>query len=242
MCAAMAPSGGRSPYGGPVNNSSLNEAAAYAYELEGGAATPGGGAASARNSMYDSRTLAAAGYDVRSKHAPPMATPQGYYPNEEEAHFGPPGTGNTYGDYGDGGYYGQNPQRPPRGGQPQQPQQQAGWGYGGGQPQMGGHPQNSGGFIEDDEYVTAFSDEEADDMDSRMSRGQGGGYDPHSRAKSLLRFNELERERSRRRQTIVKQKTSSKLFPGKLKLSMMNTGLIPLKKGTTMLFNGQGHR
>merc|ERR1719273_2395949 len=67
-------------------------------------------------------------------------------------------------------------------------------------------------------------------MDSRMSRGQGGGYDAHSRAKSLLRFNELERERSRRRQTIVKQKTSSKLFPGKLKLSMMNTGLIPLKK------------
>merc|ERR1712223_949089 len=222
MCAAMAPSGGRSPYGGPVNNTSLNEAAAYAYELEGGAAT---GGASARNSMYDSRTLAAAGYDVRSKHAPPMATPAGYYPNEEEAHFGPPGTGSTYGDYGDGGYYG-HPQRPPRGGQPQQ----AGWGYGGGHPQMV-QPQNSGGFIEDEEYVTAFSDEEADDMDSRLSRVQGGGgYDSHSRAKSLLRFNELERERSRRRTAIVKQKTSSKLFPGKLKLSMMNTGLIPLKK------------
>ena len=85
----------------------------------------------------------------------------------------------------------------------------------------------SGGFIED-EYLTAFSDEEADELDSRV--GRMGGHD-HGRAKSLLRYNELERERSRRRQTIVKQKTSSKLFPGKLKLSMMNTGLIPLKKG-----------
>ena len=187
--------------------------------------------------MYDSRALAAGGYDVRSKHAPPMATPAGYYPNEEEAHFGPPGTGSSYGDYGDGGggYYG-HPQRPPRGGGGQP----AGWGYGGGAGAMHAphhtHPHNSGGgFIEDDEYVTAFSDEEADDYDSRMSRVQGGGLDAHSRAKSLLRFNELERERSRRRQTIVKQKTSSKLFPGKLKLSMMNTGLIPLKKG--MNFN-----
>jgi len=229
----MAPSGGRSPYGGPVSNNSLNEAAAYAYELEGGGGVaPGGQAGGQRNSMvYDSRTLAAAGYDVRSKHAPPMATPQGYYPNEEEAHFGPPGTGNSYGEYGDGGggqYYGQ-PARPPRGGQPAQVQ----WGNGaqlhGGHTQHPSHPQQ--GFIEDDEYVTGFSDEEADDYDSRMSRNPGnGGYDSHSRAKSLLRFNELERERSRRRQTIVKQKTSSKLFPGKLKLSMMNTGLIPLKK------------
>ena len=231
----MAPSGGRSPYGGPVSNNSLNEAAAYAYELEGGGgAAPGGQAGGQRNSVvYDSRTLAAAGYDVRSKHGPPMATPQGYYPNEEEAHFGPPGTGNTYGEYGDGGggqYYGQ-PARPPRQGQPAQVQ----WGNGGqphgGQTQHPSHPQQ--GFIEDDEYVTGFSDEEADDYDSRMSRNPGnGGYDSHSRAKSLLRFNELERERSKRRQTIVKQKTSSRLFPGGLKLSMMNTGLISLKKGT----------
>lgn len=224
MCAAMAPSGGRAPYA--ANNASLNEAAAYAYELEGGAngAAGGGPGGGGRNSVYDSRGLAAAGYDVRSKHGPPMATPQGYYPNEEEAHFGPPGTGN-YGDYGDGGYY--QPQKPPRGmGGP-------GGGPGGGWYAQGGpHHHNSGGYIED-EYVTAFSDEEADDMDSRMSRVQvgHGAYGTHDRAKSLLRYNELERERSRRRQTIVKQKTSSKLFPGKLKLSMMNTGLIPLKKG-----------
>lgn len=202
----MAPSGGRSPYG-PANPNSLNEAAAYAYDLEGGA----GQAPQGNRGMYDSRALTA-GYDVRSKHGagngPPMAATAGYYPNEEEAHFGPPGTG--YGDYGDGGYYAQ-PARPPRG-----QQQQQFW------PALQNH---SGGFIED-EYVTAFSDEEADDLDSRMARHG----DAHSRAKSLMRYNELERERSRRRQTIVKQKTSSKLFPGKLKLSMMNTGLIPLKK------------
>ena len=70
----------------------------------------------------------------------------------------------------------------------------------------------------------------AKDYDSRMSWNPRN-HDSHSRAKSLLRFNELERERSRRRQTIVKQKTSSKLFPGKLKLSMMNTSVIPLQKG-----------
>ena len=63
---------------------------------------------------------------------------------------------------------------------------------------------------------------------------------------NLLRFNELEKERSCRRQTIVKQKTSSKLFPGKLKLSMIHyekrlthsdehrAGLIPLKKRYAM--------
>lgn len=215
----MAPSGGRSPYGPAPNAASLNEAAAYAYDLEGGGQAPAG-----RN-MYDSRALTSAGYDVRSKHGPPMATPMGYYPNEEEAHFGPPGTG-TFAGYGDesgGGYY--QPQRPPR--------QQSWYGGGpGGGPVNAHHPHASaGGFIED-EYVTAFSDEEADDLDSRMARGGAG--DAHTRAKSLLRFNELERERSRRRQTIVKQKTSSKLFPGKLKLSMMNTGLIPLKKGMIM--------
>ena len=66
-----------------------------------------------------------------------------------------------------------------------------------------------------------------------MSRNPGNeGYDSHSSAKSLLRFSELERERSRQRQTIVKQKTSSEIFPGKLKLLMMITGLNPLKKDT----------
>ena len=61
---------------------------------------------------------------------------------------------------------------------------------------------------------------------------KGGNFEgSHNRTKSALRANEIERERSRRRQNIVKNKTSSKLFPGKLKLSMMNTGLIPLKKG-----------
>ena len=45
-----------------------------------------------------------------------------------------------------------------------------------------------------------------------------------------MRYNELERERSRRRQHIVKQKTGTSIFPS-FKLSMMNSGIIPLKKG-----------
>jgi hypothetical protein len=223
MCAAMAPSGGRSPYGPPATNAGLNEAAAYAYDLEGGNAV----AANGRNSLYDSRTLAAGGYDVRAKHGPPMAATAGYYPNEEEAHFGPPGTSSFVPEpypVDGGGYY--QPPRPPRG----QQQAAVNWYGAGGGSNMAMAP--AAGFIED-EYVTAFSDEEADDLDSRMARVQGGAFEPHGRAKSLMRYNELERERSRRRQTIVKQKTSSKLFPSKLKLSMMNTGLIPLKKGKT---------
>lgn len=62
-----------------------------------------------------------------------------------------------------------------------------------------------------------------------MSR-LGPRVDPHSRSKSLMRYNELERERSRRRQHIVKQKTGTSIFPS-FKLSMMNSGIIPLKKG-----------
>ncbi len=193
-----------------------------------------------------------------------MASAAAYYPNEEEAHFGPPGTGGyaDYGDGGGGGYY-----------QPGPPQRGLGRGGGGaGMGAMGGGfppygyppgqapppgvmiPAAQGYFFclffgppippdksntatgsryVEDEYVTAFSDEEADELDSRMTRGLAGlgGLDPHARSKSMLRHNELERERSRRRQNIVKTKGKGKLFPGRLKLSMMNTGLLPIKKG-----------
>ena len=223
MCAAMAPSGGRSPYGPPNSAPSLNEAAAYAYELDG----PAAGAQGARG--YDPRALNAGGYDVRNSkqsiHGPPMAMTAGYFPNEEEAHFGPPGTGSY--EYGDGYYPTGVP--PPRPAQAARHSGHNSWGYGPGA-HSGGH-----GYIED-EYLTAFSDEEADELDSRVGRVPGAGFESHARAKSLLRYNELERERSRRRTAIVKQKTSSKLFPGKLKLSMMNTGLIPLKKGKLVSF------
>ncbi len=62
-----------------------------------------------------------------------------------------------------------------------------------------------------------------------MSR-LGSRVDPNARSKSLMRYNELERERSQRRQHVVKQKTGTSLFPS-FKLSMMNSGIIPLKKG-----------
>eukprot|EP00096_Caligus_rogercresseyi_P001665 TRINITY_DN127_c0_g2_i1.p1 TRINITY_DN127_c0_g2~~TRINITY_DN127_c0_g2_i1.p1 ORF type:complete len:775 (-),score=125.70 TRINITY_DN127_c0_g2_i1:221-2545(-) len=88
--------------------------------------------------------------------------------------------------------------------------------------------------VEYEEYggITSFSDEEIDGFDSRMSRGMlrsGPGGEP--RAKSMMRYNELERERTMRRQTVVQnQQRGSKFFSGALKLSMMNTGIIPLKK------------
>ncbi len=113
-----------------------------------------------------------------------------------------------------------------------------GGGGAGGGARSRGH-RGGGDWGEDPDFVASFSDgedEEADELDGmRMSRysssGGGGGSHPHSRSKSLMRYNEIERERSRRRQHIVKQKNTSKFSPGTLKLSMMNAGLIPLKKG-----------
>jgi len=133
-----------------------------------------------------------------------------------------------------GGGYGQAPMRQagPMGGSRGPPPQDQ-WGYGG---RGGGHhPNDQGGYGYHDEYgMTSFSDEEADELDSRLSRfSMGGGRGlpgGESRSKSLMRFNELERERSKRRMEIVKYKTGSESFPGKIKLSMMNTGLIPIKK------------
>lgn len=86
----------------------------------------------------------------------------------------------------------------------------------------------------DDDYVTSFTDDENEELDARMSRYSNtahGRYEAHSRSKSLMRYNEIERERSRRRQHIVRQKTGSKFSPATFKLSMVNAGVIPLKKG-----------
>jgi hypothetical protein len=217
--------GGRSPYA-----PTPTEAAAYAYEMEASGGTNGGGPRGGS---------AMGGYDGRGPGG--QGSRQGYYPNEEEAHFGPPGTGSGFAEYekygdvqGGGDYYAPPPQRGGRG-PAAQPSQQDGWYRGPGGMAQGLGAVSPGGYVEDEYGVTAFSDEEADELDSRMSRGQGGA-DAHARTKSLLRYNELERERSRRRQTIVKNKTGSKMFPGKLKLSMMNTGLIPIKKGKGRYF------
>ena len=88
------------------------------------------------------------------------------------------------------------------------------------------------------DFVTSFSDDEGEEeLDVRMSRfsnTMNSRYETHSRSKSLMRYNEIERERSRRRQNIVRQKTTSKFSPGTIKLSMMNAGIIPLKKGELM--------
>jgi hypothetical protein len=86
-----------------------------------------------------------------------------------------------------------------------------------------------------DDMVASFSDDDAEEIDSRsryssaMNARYGG--DQQTRSKSLMRYSEIERERSRRRQHIVKQKAVKKFSPGTIKLSMMNAGIIPLKKG-----------
>ena len=85
------------------------------------------------------------------------------------------------------------------------------------------------------DFVTSFSDDDGEEeLDARMSRysnTMNARYETHARSKSLMRYNEIERERSKRRQNIVRQKTTSKFSPGTIKLSMMNAGIIPLKKG-----------
>lgn len=200
---------------------------------------PGGGGQ--RN--YDPRQIQG-GYDVRSR-APPQGGSGSMYYSDDQS-YGGGGTASDYG-YSDDQYYsdtpaggppghmlGQHPsyaiQAPIRGGMggpPRPHPQQDGWYRPGGS----SGPGDSYGYM--DEYgMTSFSDEEADELDSRLSRFSGmRGLPGEGRSKSMMRYNELERERTRRRQDIVKYKTKSKLFPGTIKLSMMNTGLIPIKKG-----------
>ena len=206
---------------------------------------------------YDARQLQG-GYDARQIRTNPAMGQhaQAYYSDDQS--YGGAATASEYG-YSDGDqYYSDTPlpqQYPAGGGQPQ-----GGGGYGMPAPMRGGgpprpHPQQDGWYgtsppmqqhqsragrgpprpneydIDGDPYgVTSFSEEEADELDSRLSR-RGGPMGDDNRSKSLMRFNELERERSRRRQDIVKYKTGPKLFPGTLKLQMMSSGLIPMKKG-----------
>lgn len=88
----------------------------------------------------------------------------GNYYNEEQAHFGPPGTGPLPGDayYCDDQYFG-GPRGgpPPRSGRGSSMMMQDSWYRGGG---PGGIPPE----FEDDGYgVTSFSDEDADELDLR---------------------------------------------------------------------------
>lgn len=87
---------------------------------------------------------------------------------------------------------------------------------------------------ETDDMVASFSDDEAEELEarSRFSNNPRYGGEHQTRSKSLMRYSEIERERSRRRQHIVKQKAVKKFSPGTIKLSMMNAGIIPLKRGT----------
>ena len=258
MSAAMAPSGahGRPSNAAPYNQQQLDEYGGQGSSLDYDDGTAGGGIAPNRPGGkggmlggYDARQIQG-GYDARQNRVSATA----YYSDDQS--YGGAATASDYG-YSDGDQYypdapahqqypggatrtaggGYAMQAPMRGGGPPRPHpQQDGW-YGPPmqhqqQPRMGRGGAGPNEYdVEGDPYgVTSFSDDEADELDSRLSR-RGGPMGDDSRSKSLMRFNELERERSRRRQDIVKYKTGSKLFPGTLKLQMMNTGLIPIKKG-----------
>jgi len=171
----------------------------------------------------------------------------GYGPPQQHGAYGPPQQQGGYGPPQQQGGYGPPPMRQGGGGmQGRGPApQEWGGGYQRGPPthDHGGYGGGGGGGAYMDEYgLTSFSDEEADELDSRLSRFSVGGRalpGGESRSKSLMRFNELERERSKRRMDIVKYKTGSESFPGKIKLSMMmNTGLIPIKKENDQATSG----
>ncbi len=83
-----------------------------------------------------------------------------------------------------------------------------------------------------DDYVTSFSDDDAEELEARMSRfsnTMNTRYETHSRSKSMMRYTELERERSRRRQKVVMKPGG--MWGATLKLQMLNAGVVPLKKG-----------
>ena len=82
--------------------------------------------------------------------------------------------------------------------------------------------------------VTSFGDEDVDELEARMSRfsnTMNTRMEHQARSKSMMRYTEIERERSRRRQKVVLQNERKKLFGGSIKLSMVNAGVIPLRKG-----------
>ncbi len=84
--------------------------------------------------------------------------------------------------------------------------------------------------IEEKEFSLGFDENIENDYESE-SYNPNLRYGQNARSKSLLKYNEMERERNKRRQHIMKQPTTSKCTSGNLKLAMMNAGLIPLKKG-----------
>lgn len=91
------------------------------------------------------------------------------------------------------------------------------------------YPAAEGRPYEDEYGVTSFSDEDVDDLDQRMSRMSGEAAAAHARSQSSKRYQEIERERKRRQLKTAGGETKPS-FPQTIKLTLMNSGLIPLKK------------
>ena len=103
------------------------------------------------------------------------------------------------------------------------------------------HDLKQDGYVDEEGFGAAppFGDDEAGDLDARMSRLSGearqAAYEAHQRSQSSKRYQEMERERKRRQLKTQSggEKTS---FLQATKLSLMNSGLIPLKKGEKWQF------
>ena len=156
MSLAMAPSGGqgaRSPYQGDSEYADYgaNGQDQFVMSQKGGP----------RGQGFDPRQMQ--GFEPR----PRGGGFGGSYYNEEQAHFGPPGTGPVPGDpyFPDDRYYsGPGGAPAPRGGRGSAMMMQDNWYRGAAGSSGGGIPSE----FEDDGYgVTSFSDEDADELDLR---------------------------------------------------------------------------
>ena len=158
----MAPSGGqgaRSPYhsDGEYGDYGGTNGAQDQFAMNQKGGVP-------RAQGFDPRQMQGGGFEPR----PRGGGFGGSYSNEEQAHFGPPGTGPTPGDpyFCDDRYYnGPGGGPPPRGGRGSTMMMQDNWYRGGGGGGGGGGIPPE--FEEDGYGVTSFSDEDADELDLR---------------------------------------------------------------------------
>ena len=142
------------------------------------------------------------------------------------------------GGYGDGGYDAAYDDEYPT----QQPYPHPGirglqYGGDGRQYAAGGIPGPPQWGYEEEGYG-AYGDEEVEDLDNRMDQmtaeQRQAAMEAAQRSQSSKRYQEMERERKRRQLKTAGGAEKTSFFQA-TKLSLMNSGLIPLKKGNTNL-------
>ena len=103
----------------------------------------------------------------------------------------------------------------------------------------GGLPAPGQGWGYEDEYG-GYGDEEVEDLNTRMAamtaEQRKAAIEAAQRSQSSKRYQEMERER-KRRQLKTQGATEKTSFFQATKLALMNSGLIPLKKGNQRIFS-----